>query len=113
MLYQRIKELRILSGKTQQEISNLLSITRSAYALYETNKRQLGYDALLVLANYYNVSLDYLFDRSPMMQLPQTYFVDEDEIIKKYRELDDRGQENIRNIVNMEYNRIMRIRKNG
>ena len=46
--------------KTQAEIAEILSITKQQYYLYESGKRELPMHLFIVLAKYYNVSLDYL-----------------------------------------------------
>ena len=64
----RLKELRIANNVSQTEIANLLDVTRQAYSRYELGQRELGYDMLCKLADYYNVSVDYLIghDSSPL-----------------------------------------------
>ena len=44
LLHERIKDLRLSRNLTQEQLAQELHISRSAYALYETGKRQLGYD---------------------------------------------------------------------
>lgn len=58
--YQRLKDLREDADKTQQEIAEVLKTSQSYYAQYENNKRQMPFDRAIELANYYNVSLDYI-----------------------------------------------------
>ena len=59
-LYQRLKDMREDADKKQEEIAALLHITRQQYQLYESGKREMPMHHFIVLANYYNVSLDYL-----------------------------------------------------
>ena len=58
--YQRLRDMREDSDKTQADIAALLQITRQQYHLYESGKREMPMHLFLVLARYYNVSLDYL-----------------------------------------------------
>lgn len=60
--YQRLKDLREDNDKTQQEIANILGISRQHYSMYERGERELPMHLFKVLANYYNISLDYLSD---------------------------------------------------
>ena len=60
MYYQRIRDLREDTDKTQEEIAQILGISRQHYSLYETGKRELPMHHFVALAEYYNVSLDYL-----------------------------------------------------
>ena len=45
---------------SQQQVADLLGITRQQYQLYESGKREMPMHLFVVLAEYYNVSLDYL-----------------------------------------------------
>lgn len=56
----RIKELRKLSSKSQEEIAEIIGTSQSYYAQYENGKRDLPFSRAIVLAEYYNVSLDYI-----------------------------------------------------
>ncbi len=58
-----LKKLRKQCGKTQKEIADLLGITTVGYNGYETQKREPNIKTLIKLADYYNVSLDYLVGR--------------------------------------------------
>lgn len=60
----KLKELRISEGLTQQELSVRLGISRVNYTRYETDKVRPDYETLIKLADFYNVSLDEIFDRS-------------------------------------------------
>ena len=57
--HERLKLLRDESGKTQAEIAAVLSLTPQALSYY-FNGREPGYDLLVRLAKYFNVSTDYL-----------------------------------------------------
>lgn len=58
-----LKKLRLLHNKTQKEISSFLGITDVAYYYYETEKRDMTPETILKLANYYNVSTDYILGK--------------------------------------------------
>ncbi len=60
----KLKELRISEGLTQQELSVKLGISRVNYTRYETDKVRPDYETLIKLADFYNVSLDEIFDRN-------------------------------------------------
>lgn len=59
---ERLKELRIEAGLTQQQLSKALkgTITPSAIGLWELKKRTPNLDAVIILAEYFGVSLDYI-----------------------------------------------------
>ena len=58
--YQRLKDLREDHDQKQETIAQVLNITRQQYQLYESGKRELPMHHFIILAKYYNVSLDYL-----------------------------------------------------
>ena len=59
---ERLKELRNEIGLSQNQLSANLhnKITRSAITLWEANKRVPNLDAVILLAQYFKVSLDYM-----------------------------------------------------
>ena len=57
---ERIREIREDHSLTQQKIADLLHIGQRTYADYECGKTRIPVDSLLVLARYYNVSVDYI-----------------------------------------------------
>lgn len=59
----RIKELRIESQKTQNEIAGIVDTSQSNYSKYELGTIEPDIHTLIKLADYYNVSLDYLCGR--------------------------------------------------
>lgn len=102
MLGQRLKALRIASRKTQRDIADVLNISRSAYALYEAGKRQLGYETLLSLAEYYNVSLDYLFERTEVKEQLGDFETEERRLLEQFRRLDARGRDTVQHLMELE-----------
>lgn len=60
MLTKRLKSLRESKQLTQQELADKLNLSRVRYNNYETGKRSPDYDTLQVIANFYDVSIDYL-----------------------------------------------------
>lgn len=62
--YRRIRELREDSDKTQKEIAEYLGTPYQYYAVYEKGGSEISFERAIALANYYNVSLDYIAERS-------------------------------------------------
>lgn len=56
----RVEDLRIDADKTQQQIADILVCQREVYRRYEKGERELPLWATIKLAEYYDVSLDYL-----------------------------------------------------
>lgn len=57
---ERIRAIREDSSLTQQKIAELLHIGQRTYADYESGKTRIPVDSLLILAEFYNVSMDYI-----------------------------------------------------
>lgn len=59
-MYQRLKDMREDRDLTQKEVAELLGTNQSSYAKYENGKHMMGMDKYIILAKFYNVSIDYL-----------------------------------------------------
>ena len=59
----KIKELRSEKGITQTELASYLKISARAVGYYENGEREPDYDTLLKIAEYFDVSIDYLLGR--------------------------------------------------
>lgn len=62
-LADRLKELRKEKGMTQKEVAEKINISQSAYAFYETAKKEPKIETLKKIADLFKVSLDYLTGR--------------------------------------------------
>lgn len=62
--YKRIRELREDNDLSQRIIGEKLNITQRAYAYYENGERMIPPEILSKLADLYNVSVDYLLERT-------------------------------------------------
>ena len=58
--YQRLKDLREDKEKLQSEVAEILGITQQQYSRYERGLREIPFHHVITLAQYYNISLDYL-----------------------------------------------------
>lgn len=58
-----LKELRKKHKKTQEEIAQILNTSQRSYCGYELETNEPTIETLCKLADYYNVSLDYLVGR--------------------------------------------------
>jgi len=61
---ERLREIRTSNKITQKQLSIALKLSERGIQSYELNEKKPGLDALLTLADYFNVSLDYLTGRS-------------------------------------------------
>ena len=58
--YERIRNLRIDNGLTRADVARLLNVSQNTYSQYEIGVMRYPLDAVVLLAQHYNVSVDYL-----------------------------------------------------
>jgi len=64
MLYPRIRDLREDRDLSQKDVAEYLKCSQVCYSYYEIGKRDIPTDILIKLADFYDVSTDYLLGRS-------------------------------------------------
>ena len=67
--YKRIWDLREDNDKTQKNIADYLNISQQQYQLYESGKREIPLHLIIMLANLYDVTLDYIIGRSDIKRI--------------------------------------------
>lgn len=60
----RLRELRLNKGLHQEQIANLIGVSKSAISAYENGTGQPSFEILIRLANLYRVSTDYLLGQT-------------------------------------------------
>ncbi|GFI50965.1 helix-turn-helix transcriptional regulator [Lachnospiraceae bacterium 62-26] len=63
MIFKNIRNLREDNDKTQKELAEYLNIKQTTYSKYELGKINIPIEMLIKLADFYDVSLDYLTGR--------------------------------------------------
>lgn len=71
MISQMLKKVRQEKGVTAKAVADELGILPDTYRSYETGRREPNLETLIAIANYYNVSIDYLLGR-PTAPEPKT-----------------------------------------
>lgn len=61
---ERVSLERQKKGVTQGEVAEYLGIKIRAYQYYESGGRRPDFEGLVALANYFNVTTDYLLGRT-------------------------------------------------
>lgn len=59
-MYQRIRDLREDSDKSQTELANMLNCSQQTYSNYELGQRTIPPEILIALARLHDTSIDYL-----------------------------------------------------
>lgn len=62
--YKRLRDLREDKDLTQTKLAEMLYIHKTTYVRYESGERELPFNVAIQLADFYDVSLDYLAGRS-------------------------------------------------
>ena len=95
----RLKQLRMLRNKNQTSVARNLNLSREAYSMYETGRRQPSYETLEAMARYFHVSMEYLLGSS---DIPFSYMDLDDRdqyIVRCLPRLDDRTKDYILGII--------------
>lgn len=64
MIFENIRNLREDNDKTQVELAEYLHVKQTTYSKYELGKINIPIEVFIKLANYYDVSVDYLLGRT-------------------------------------------------
>ena len=64
MKLKRLRDLREDHDLTQADIAQLLHVSSRTYARYESGERSIPLEQLIRLANYYDLSVDYILGRT-------------------------------------------------
>lgn len=61
--YQRIRDLREDADLTQKQVGEAINVPQRTYAYYESGQRMVPPQVLCALADFYDVSVDYILGR--------------------------------------------------
>jgi len=64
MKYERIRHLREDADLTQQQVGEAINVPQRTYAYYESGQRMVPPSVLCALADFYDVSVDYILGRT-------------------------------------------------
>ena len=64
MQFQNLRGIREDRDIRQKDIAKVLNVSQNTYSQYETGVISLTAEILIKLSDYYNVSIDYLLDRT-------------------------------------------------
>lgn len=63
-MYKRIRDLREDKDMNQTQVAKILGMSQTGYSKYETGENDLPTAVLIKLADFYNVSIDYILNRT-------------------------------------------------
>lgn len=126
----RLRLLRNQKGLSQADFAKQIKISKSSVNMYERGEREPSFKTLEIIADYFNVDMDYLLGKSEIvnkvqwsistpdnlstrsseksltLSAPATEFhlePYEEELIRKFRCLDDRGRSAVLNVLDHEF----------
>lgn len=65
----RLKEIRKARGISQLKLAMDLNMNQNSISRYETGEREADYKTLILFADYFDVSIDYLLERTENPEL--------------------------------------------
>ena len=68
---ERLKELRMSKGLTMEQLGKEIETTRGTIGNFENGNKKPSLDMLIKIANYFDVSIDYLAGRTDDPELHQ------------------------------------------
>lgn len=101
---EQLKKARLAVGYTQQQIADIMGITKSTYCGYETGKRQPDVTKIKQLAKILNTSGDTLLETGFEKEIAtqtMNFSIEEKRIIEHYRKADEIEKEMVRRILHI------------
>ncbi len=83
-----LKDLRESRGMTQEQLADFLNLSRSTIAGYEARNRQPDFEHLVTIADFFQVTIDYLlrgYKNEPDIPIKENIL--DQEVLRSYRRL--------------------------
>jgi transcriptional regulator with XRE-family HTH domain len=107
-LGERLKTLREENKVTQEHLAEYLGVGRPTVAGYETKGKQPSYEILDKIANYFNVSVDYLLGRTDIKNSSilsakeeQNKYYTNNDIAEEIHNLSPESQEELKKLIEL------------
>ncbi|WP_406242060.1 helix-turn-helix domain-containing protein [Tissierella carlieri] len=108
MIGKRIKTLRNERNLLQKDLAEQLNLSQQTISLYESEKRQPDYQILQSIADFFNVSVDYLLGRTDIkdssilsVKEDETKFDIHNEIADEIEKLSPESQEELKKLIEL------------
>lgn len=100
----RLRNLRLEKNMTQEEVASYFGLHKTRISQYELNKRQADDDMKKKLAEFFNVSLDYLLGKTDIRESADDILRGKEPTIAlhsyyEYDELPDEAKKEIKNFI--------------
>ena len=97
---ENLRTLRERHDMTQEALGKLLNVTQSTIAYYESGKKQPTLETLIIIADYFEVSTDYLLDRTNFVSTASEISKTDSELLNKINKLSDENRKEIASYIN-------------
>ena len=101
---ENIRKLRDRHDMTQEALGKLLNVTQSTIAYYESGKKQPTLETLIIIANYFEVSTDFLLNRTNVVSTASEISKSDSELLNKINKLSDENRKEIESYINYKGN---------
>ena len=95
-MVKNLRSLRMSKGISQQKIADYLGITQQSVNRYEKQKFEPDIGTLILLADYFETTVDYLIGHTPSGAAGLELSKEEWALLRDYRGLDEGEKESIR-----------------
>lgn len=103
----RLADIRQTNNLSQKQLAEKLNIPQSTYAGYETGSRKIPLDLIVELSKIFKISPTILI-LGDEINIIDDFIPQEQELIKKYRQLNADGKERINNMLDVEIDQLRR-----
>lgn len=107
-----LKRLRTNSGLTQQQLADMISLSKANVSKYESNSVEPNLETLRLIAKVFDTNANELLEiGSNVTESKQSsafFSITEEKMVKKYRLLDPYGQKAVDHMLDIEYERCAR-----
>ncbi|MFC6324001.1 helix-turn-helix domain-containing protein [Companilactobacillus baiquanensis] len=90
---QRIAKLRVRKNLSQPQLADILHVSQSTVAMWESNRRNVSNDDLKKLSKYFKVSTDYLLGNNEEPELLANH------LDINYKDLSDDQKKQVKNFI--------------
>lgn len=99
-MVKNLRKLRMSKGDSQQKIADYLGIAQQSFNQYEKGKFEPDICSLILLADYFGTTVDYLIGHTPP-ESPEELDLTKDEwaLLRDYRQLSESEKESIRLVI--------------
>ena len=98
-MVKNLKKLRLETDSTQQQLANYIMLSQQSVNKYENHDVEPDIDTLIKIADFFDVSVDYLIGRTDDCGELNTYTSDEKIIVELLRKLNKNQKEAIINLI--------------